>query len=496
MVPNQRRRSSVARCYDEDQVKICDCHWFGENAFDSPTEPAPLLPAETGLAQLFDDDGERSQATIMSKLDVSLGDSGLRMGVKPEVKLRAMIDITESLTKALSVEEVLPKLLDTLFKIFLQADRGFVALLDENKGLVPKAVKQRRVDDDEAMRISRTIVSRAIESREAILSADATSDTRFDMSQSVADFRIRSMMCAPLIDSEGQALGVIQIDTVDQRSRFRQEDLDVLASVARQAAFALENAHLHEQAFRQQALERDLGLAHKVQRGFLPSSPPQIEGYAFFDFYEPANVLGGDYYDYIELPNNRLAIVLGDVAGKGIPAALLMVKLSAEMRYCLVSEPVPAEAVNRLNVTFSRAGWDDRFVTLVAAVLDRDEETLTLVNAGHMPPYLRHRDRLVEAIGGEQAGLPIGIDADQRYEQLTLPFRPGDCLTMFTDGVSEAMNAQGELYGLERLEQLLAAEVSDVGSLGRQLLDDVKRFVGGRPQRDDICIASFGRVGS
>lgn len=480
---------------DDDRVKICD--WlFGfhlDSGFDNGPSPGLAAPEDTGLAQIIDDDGQPAQATIMSKLDVSIGESGLRMGVKPEAKLRALLDITESLTKALSVDDVLPKVLDTLFKVFLQADRGFVVLLDENNVLVPKAVKQRR-GDDEAMRVSRTIVNQAMESKEAILSADAASDTRFDMSQSVADFRIRSMMCAPLIDSEGHALGVIQIDTLDQRSRFRQEDLDVLASVARQAAFALESAQLHEQALRQKALERDLGLAHKVQRGFLPSSPPQVDGYAFFDFYEPANVLGGDYYDYVSLPNDRLAIVLGDVAGKGIPAALLMVKLSAEMRYCLASEPVPAEAVNRLNATFARAGWEDRFVTLILAVLDLRAETITLVNAGHMPPYLRHHDCRVEAVGGDEAGLPIGIDPDQRYEQLTLPFLPGDCLTMFTDGVSEAMNADGELYGLERLNQQLASQVEDVDALGRQLLDDVKRFVGQRPQRDDICIASFGRV--
>src|SRR5205085_1371889 len=145
-------------------------------------------------------------------------------------------------------------------------------------------------------------------SKEAILSADASTDQRFDQSESIADLRIRSVMCAPLVDNEGNALGVIQIDTGDQRHRFSQDDLDVLASVASQAAVAVDNAQLHEQALRQQAVERDLLLAHKVQRGLLPSQPPHIPGYHFFDFYEPANQVGGDYYDYIDLSGGRLAV--------------------------------------------------------------------------------------------------------------------------------------------------------------------------------------------
>ena len=185
-----------------------------------------------------------------------------------------------------------------------------------------------------------------IASKQAILSADAASDERFEMSESIVDFRIRSMMCAPLITGEGNALGVIQIDTLDPRNRFNREDLDVLASVACQAAFAVENAQLHETALREQAIKRELAVAHEVQRGFLPAASPNLAGYDFFEFYESANALGGDYYDYVELSGGRLAVVLGDVSGKGISASLLMAKLSAEARFCLASEPTPAAAID------------------------------------------------------------------------------------------------------------------------------------------------------
>ena len=274
----------------------------------------------------------------------------------------------------------------------MQADRGFIVLRDPRTGrLVPKAVKYRRQDDAQTVRISRTIVRNVMATKEAILSADAATDARFDMAESIVDFHIRSMICAPLVASDGQALGVIQLDALDQRNRFQKDDLDMLVSVACQAAFAVENAQLHEAAMRDQALKRELAVAHEVQRGFLPSAAPRIPEYDFFDFYEPASQLGGDYYDYVELPGGRLAVVVADVSGKGISASLLMAKLSAETRYCLASEPEPAQAMARLNRAFCDSGWEDRFVTMVLAVLDPRRHEVTIVNAGHLPPLWRQR---------------------------------------------------------------------------------------------------------
>jgi serine phosphatase RsbU (regulator of sigma subunit) len=482
---------------DGDRLKICDLSFTFFTNQPSPLGPSLIGTESAALAMLIDDAPTTTSSTIMSKLDVALSNSGVRLTVNPEVKLRAMIEIAQNLGKAVSQDEVLSKLLDSLFKIFIQADRGFVVLRTMPEGLlVPKAVKHRRAGMEDQVRISRTIVNQVMQSQEAILSADAAHDSRFDTSQSIADLRIRSVMCAPLVDSEGNSLGVIQVDTSDQRQRFQQDDLDVLASIASQAAIAVDNAQLHENALKQNALQRDLELAHKVQRGLLPAAPPQLPGYYFFDFYEPANQVGGDYYDYIELPNRRLAVVLGDVSGKGVSAALLMAKLSGEVRYCLASEPSPAAAVSRINASFSGSGWQDRFVTFVLALLDVEKNELTLVNAGHMPPLLRYGRGKVEPIGADQAGLPLGVDATFQYEQYTRSLMPGDFLTLFTDGISEAMNGAGELYGLDRLRNQLATDTMPVSGLGRLILDDVKRFVGGRAQSDDMCLACFGRAGA
>src|SRR5262249_52384495 len=151
----------------------------------------------------------------------------------------------------------------------------------------------------------------------ALLSEDATHDARFDLSQSIADCKIRSVMCAPLLGrNTGKAFGVIQLDTQNRHKKFTQDDLKLLLAVAGQAATALENVTLHEAMVARAGLERDLKLAHQVQLSFLPKRPPQVPGYEFFAHYEPALEVGGDYYDFIPLQAGRLAVMLGDVAGK------------------------------------------------------------------------------------------------------------------------------------------------------------------------------------
>jgi serine phosphatase RsbU (regulator of sigma subunit)/pSer/pThr/pTyr-binding forkhead associated (FHA) protein len=483
---------------ENDRLRICDLvfvfrHGTGEATVASP----PQEPGDTG-AMMVDDDGRQGGSSIItSTLDVSSGRQGIRVTVNAEVKLKAILEISHNLGRTLGLGDVLPKVLDSLFAIFPHADRGFIVLRDPaTKELVPKAVRHRRENVTERIRISRTIVNGVMAGKEAVLSADAATDARFDMSESIVDFHIHSMMCAPLIGSEGQVLGVIQIDTVDPRHRFGGEDLEVLASIASQAAIALENAQLHEVALQESVLQRDLALAHKVQQGFLPAAPPQVLGYEFFDFYEPANQVGGDYFDYVWIPGGRLAVAVADVAGKGISAALLMAKLSADARYCLVSEPTPAAAINRLNRAFCESRWEDRFVTLVLAVLDPLKHEVTIVTAGHMAPLRRFADGRVEPVSLEHSGgLPLGIEADGQYSQQAITLLPGDALLLYSDGVTDAMNAADQFYGLERLQGQLGSPAENVTTLGGRVLADVQRFIGTRPQSDDMCVTCFGRTG-
>jgi sigma-B regulation protein RsbU (phosphoserine phosphatase) len=472
---------------DNDRLKICNL------LFTFRLYPPGL--SDSSRALLVDDDGQLPSSTMTSRVDVGNPRTPARMSVNPELKLRAMLEITQSLAKAFDLEEVLPKILQTLGHIFAQADRGFVVLRSEESNmLIPAAVWHRRGDDDETIRISRTIVNQVMTDKLAILSADAASDDRFDTSQSIADFRIRSMMCAPLVDSDGKALGVIQIDTLDQRSRFQQDDLDLLASVAWQAALAIENAQNHEQLLKRRALERDLELAHQVQQALLPDKTPTLTGYQFFSFYEPANQIGGDYFGYIPMPGGRLAVVVADVAGKGVSAALLMAKLSAEVGYLLATEPTPASAMDCLNSSFERV-LNDRFVTMAIVVIDPATHEVTIVNAGHMAPLLRKADGTVIDLGEDTKGVPIGVDPDWKYELTVTKLEHGETVTIYTDGISEAMNTELQLYGIERIVTDLCTrkETDTVDTLAGSLLENVKKFVGDQDQSDDMCLVCFGR---
>jgi sigma-B regulation protein RsbU (phosphoserine phosphatase) len=477
-----------------DVVRVCEVNFtFLSDAPQQQTTARMIDGAGLG-AFVADDEGQTPSSTIMSKLDVSSSSrGGLHVSASAEVKLSAMVEIMQNLGRVLALDEVLPQVLKSLFRIFVQADRGFVVLEMPDGKLVPRWVRLRREDASDTLRISRTIIRHVMDSKEAILSADAASDERFEMSQSIADFRIRSMMCAPLLDSEGKAFGALQIDTLDQRQRFTKEDLELLVSTASQAAIAIQQAQLHEQALKQRELERDMKLAHEVQHGFLPEERPDLPGYEFFDYYQPASQIGGDYFDYISLSDGRLAVVVADVVGHGVAAALLMAKLSAETRFALYSEPSPAAAVTRLNERLSQSNMQ-RFVTLILLVLDPVHHRAVIVNAGHMAPLHRRADGKIEEPGTAQAGLPLGVTDALGYDQCEIEIAPGDLLTLFTDGINESIDAEGAFYTIDRLRQQMRSTEGGPQQLGTALVEDIRRFLGKAPQNDDMCLVCFGRA--
>jgi serine phosphatase RsbU (regulator of sigma subunit) len=255
----------------------------------------------------------------------------------------------------------------------------------------------------------------------------------------------------------------------------------------------MDNAAMHEQVLSQRSLQRDLDLAARMQRALLPSAAPPIDGYDFFAYYESARQIGGDYYDYVPLSDGRFAVVVGDVAGKGVSAALLMARLSSDVRFILASEPDLARVVMRVNQSFAQQGWEDRFVTMIFAVVDPKTHEMIIVNAGHMAPMVRSAGGMIEEISEDIAGLPIGVYEDYEYESMTRTLAPGDVVTVFTDGFSEAMNAKGDLYGLERLAKAASANASNTTELGEHILTDVRSFVDGFAQSDDMCLTCFGR---
>lgn len=481
---------------DGDRVRICDMEFvFHEGSAEEAVAAWEQEQELHTTAMLLEEDHGQVASSVMSRLDVSTGPSSLQLSSQPEVKLRALLEISQQAGKALGLSETLGKLLESLFSIFVQADRGIILLRDARSGrLVPKAVHCRQPPAELPIRVSKTIVHYVLETKQAILSADAMSDTRFQLSDSIVDFRIRSVMCAPMVAPSGQALGVIQIDTQDPRRRFSQEDLELLASVACQAAVLVENAQLQEIALQERVYERELAVAHEVQLGFLPSGRPQVSGYEFFDYYMPAKQLGGDYFDYVELPEGRIAVFVADVSGKGVAAALLVARLSAEMRYCLAMEADPAQALARLNRLFCHQRWEGRFVTCLLAILDPTMHELMLLNAGHLPPLWRGVDGQVRPLAAEIAQLPLGVDPTTSYQKQLVRLQPRDLVLIFTDGVSDAMNEAGEFYGLGRLTQTVASAPPTVEAVIDTVLEDLHRFVGPQPPTDDICMSCFARL--
>lgn len=485
---NDVRISEERPLREGDRIHVCGVTMtFHYANAASPAESHARRPPVISL-----DEFDTENSTIMSKLDISSTDGGIRVSASPEVRLNAMLQIMRSLSGTLSLDQVLPQVLDALFRIFLHADRGFIVLLEPDGKLVPRWSKFRRPDADDSVRISRTVIRRVLESQEAVLSKDAAGDDRFDMSQSISDFQIRSMMCAPLIDANGTSLGVLQVDTFNQRHHFCPDDLEVLAGIAAQAAIAISNAQLHEKLVHQREIEHELQLAHEVQRSFLPRRRPQVTGYAYFDYYRPANHVGGDYYDYVALPGGSQAIVVADVVGHGMPAALLMARLSAEVRSCLLAEGHPSLALNRLNRSLCDDEMEDRFVTLIVGVVHPEQHAIVLANAGHMAPLIRrHNGELLE-VGRDQSGIPLSIQPEFEYPEFSLEMDIGDMLVFYTDGITEAENPQEEQYSLQRMAgQLLRPGSLD--ELGKRILDDVHGFQRGGPQKDDMCLVCLQR---
>ena len=390
----------------------------------------------------------------------------------------------------------MPKIVEKLFHVFRQADRGFIILNEDDK-LIAKVIRTRREGEDDKTRFSRKIVNRCLETGQAILSEDASSDSQFDMSQSIADCKIRSMVCAPLLGrNNAPAFGVIQLDTQDRFKKFTQDDLRLLMAVAAQAGVAIENARMHETLITSAELERDLQLAQRVQKSFLPKKFPQVNGYEFFAHYESAQEVGGDYYDFIPLPGPRLGVMIGDVAGKGVPAALFMAKVSSDVRFCTLTEPRLDTAITRLNVLLAEAGLLDKFVTLGACLIDPATHTVSCVNAGQGSPlvFRKAKQNFEEAISREATGYPLGVVDDFEYTMTTFRLEPGDTVMLFTDGVTESRSQEEKEFSMAGVTKALGAGPMSPKPMVDRLIAAVHKHATGRKPHDDITVVSFGRV--
>ena len=454
------------------------------------------------------DDGDNGANPFAMTMGVELNDgaSSTIMGsasasgyglfdVRPEDKLKGILKINQALSGTIEMAEIAPRILDTLFEIFPQADRGSILMRDDpKKPLIPVAQKHRDDSIDDTVRMSRTILERVMNDKTGILSADAANDSRFSASESISSLTIHSMMCVPMMDLEDRPFGVISLDTQNPLKRFNEEDLELLLAVATQAAHSYQNARLLHTYLEKQKQDKEMGIARGVQRALLPDQLPDVDDYVFYASYDAAQAVGGDYFDCFMIGDNKVCVSFGDVAGKGVPGALIMSRISSVVQNTMSFTDDVAVAIKRINDHMCHSMVEGRFVTYILGVIDLETNTITLANAGHMSPLIRKPDGEVDEFDDSTIGIPVGIMSGYPYEVVSREINPGDVFVLITDGVDEAMNPNGDLYTKERVREFVANEPADPEKLGKDLLADVRSHANGRAQNDDITIMSFGRV--
>ena len=461
-------------------------------ADEDDSSSAVLRNAPFKNVQISDD--TESGSTIVSEVGDASG-FGL-LDVRPQEKLKAILEISRTLAGTLEVEVLLPKILDSLFAIFPAADRGCILLKEESSGeMIPRAMKHRRQDEDSSVKLSRTILQSVLAQKKAVLSADAASDSRFDASDSISALTIRSMMCVPMLARDGDPVGVINIDTQNPMMQFKNDDLDIMVAVASQAAMTYEGARLLQSYVEKTKQDNEMGIARNVQHSLLPDQFPDIPGYEFFASYESAQAVGGDYYDIIETGNGKIWLAFGDVAGKGVPASLVMSRMSSVVRSTSEFVTNASAAVGKINDHMCAKAVEGRFVTFVLIILDTNAHVMSVVNAGHMSPMIRHPDGTIEELPDGTVGIPIGVMEGYEFQTVKRKLAPGETVVLYTDGVSEAMNDKNELYGMERLKTCVTKGAQKPEEVGLQIREAVRGHAAGRPQNDDITMMVFGRTG-
>jgi sigma-B regulation protein RsbU (phosphoserine phosphatase) len=415
----------------------------------------------------------------------------------PAQKLQVVLEIAQHLARTLDLESLLEKLLDQLMRLFPQADRSMVLLLEGGR-LVVRGRRSRYPHDDGSYPYSRTVVTQALEKGIGILSEDAQADKRFNASTTLAGLELHSLLCVPLICPDGRRLGVIQVDRARQGEPFRSEDLNLLMTVALQVAVVLDNAALHAELLREERLRQELALAREIQQGFLPAEFGDFsrEGFELFAAVHPAREVSGDLYDFTRLNDGRLSFFIGDVSGKGMPAALFMVAVRTLGRHLASTGGSPAATLARLNDALAADNPSGMFVTLVHGQYQPASGEVLLASAGHPLPLVRTAEGQVSE-SADRPGRLLGYEGmDLHLDDLRFRLGPGDLMLFYTDGVTEARRPGGPLFGLERLRQVVGTLD---GSLplpvcADRVLAAVQQFSSGGELQDDLTLLLLRRA--
>lgn len=413
-------------------------------------------------------------------------------------RLRRAVDelsMLNDLAAAIGASHDLDTILQTIIRRSLKATRaeqGVITLFREEektplKTLVRTATHSRSTSD---LRPNESLVGWIQLHQQPLLVNDPSSDERFkDASWSEG---VHSLLCVPLM-VRGELMGLLTVYNSRSADGFSTDDQRLLSIIAAQSAQVIENARLFEEEKELLRVNEELRLAYEIQTRLLPEQPPTLPGYELAGTSVPAHQVGGDYFDFIPLNDDRLAFCVGDVSGKGLPAALLMASLQATLRGQAFRSPSADDCLSQTNTLLHQRMRRRTFVTLFYGLLDTRRHRLHYANAGHNRPFLRTADGHIRCL--EEGGLVLGAVSNASYQEATLSFAPGDLLLVYSDGITEAMNTARESFGEDRLKALLASleEATPQETIDR-VLDAAQGHAGTSEQHDDMTLLAIRRT--
>ena len=398
-------------------------------------------------------------------------------------------------SSTLDLTTVLDRVMDEMISA-TAAERGLVVLRRMDGTLdfaAARGVDQHTLSEP-TFEVSRGVVERVLANRIPLLTSDAQDEGWLASRRSVMVLGLRSILCVPLL-VRGQASGVIYVDNRLQAGIFSPADLDLLCAIATSAAAAIENARLYQLALQQGRMERELQLAREVQAGLLPQQMPHPAGWEFAAAWEPAREVAGDYYDFIPLGNQaqQLGLVIGDVSDKGMPAALFMAVTRSTLRASLAHGATPAHAITQLNKLLCVDTTRGMFISLFYGQLDPSTGELVYVNAGHNPPlWLSANSVAMQEL--ENSGPIVAAFDEAVYSEHRLRMTVGDMLLLYTDGLTEAPDAEGREFGLARVQIILQQLKSWPATEIIAALQEAVHAHSGSVPFDDITLVLLKRV--
>jgi sigma-B regulation protein RsbU (phosphoserine phosphatase) len=421
-----------------------------------------------------------STSTILTSLEGALSSQTIvdRPGQHGSKQVQALIRAGQELAGRGTLADLFPLILDLAIDA-VGALRGVVMILEGD-------ILEVKANKGEGFRISSAVRDRVIKEKASILVRDAQMDEAFRERMSIVEQKVRTLMAVPL-QTETRTIGLIYVDSPNMFRAFSKDDLSLLTVMANVAAIRIEHARLSEVEEIERRMKRELDQAAEIQRSFLPRSAPKVAGADFAGYNAACRTVGGDYFDFFTYPNGRVAMVLGDVSGKGMPASLMMMGLQARVQV-LADEPSDLSAVmNRLNKITCQNCPSNRFITFFFCVLDPTTGELSYCSAGHNPPVLVRANGAVESLDG--GGPPLGILSMANYAEYRAKLEPGDLLAIYSDGVTEATNAKDEEFGDERFaEALKANRQASAAEIVAAVNQALTEFAAGSPQADDITL--------